>query len=56
MLQIWDQPTKIYYNKPIFPDIALEEKPNIKQNHCSTTTIYEWNIDRQAEYQTLNIL
>ncbi|PKI64058.1 hypothetical protein CRG98_015502 [Punica granatum] len=53
---VWKEPQKPYYTTIGAPDLVLEEKPNIVQNRYSANAIYEWNIDRQSEYNILSVL
>lgn len=53
-LQNWNQPIKLYYNRPTFLGMVLEERPILTQNYYSANTIYNGNIDGQIEYQILS--
>lgn len=32
-IQPWKQPTKLFYHRPTLPDMVIEERPSIRQNH-----------------------
>ncbi|GKC61713.1 reverse transcriptase domain-containing protein, partial [Tanacetum coccineum] len=48
--------TRNYYPRPTPPDMQYEERQGLTQARYDGTTIYEWNIDGQTEYQILNLL